>query len=434
MRPRLLLLGDAAARPDGLERALTRAGFHVSETAPDPAERPPDAVLIALPTAEAGRLEALLADPEASPPRVVLFGAADRDAPAAALALGAADALAAPVHFAELCARLLARIRERQSPSRTPYEAAVRESLRALVDEARTAFEPEELALALVRRLRRALALAQCSYVVTRAGEEQGRVLADADGPPAGQARLELARYPEIAEAVRTRRPLLLPDTAAPGDGISHPTVVLPVVVEDDVPAVLLLRRAAGPPLGALQLELAASLADATVRALEQGRARANGGAPHAAPPPALDRRLQEEFERARRYALSFSLVLLDVDPAQEPGSQLPAEEIERRRQEMGGRLRRELRLPDFVSHCAGGEVAILLPETGAEGARRSVRRLRERLATDAPGPEGRARLSAGIAVFPHPAVSAPDDLFALVEAALARGRAQTGEPVGVAE
>ena len=29
---------------------------------------------------------------------------------------------------------------------------------------------------------------------------------------------------------------------------------------------------------------------------------------------PALDRRIREEFERARRYSLSFSLILLGVD------------------------------------------------------------------------------------------------------------------------
>jgi hypothetical protein len=35
---------------------------------------------------------------------------------------------------------------------------------------------------------------------------------------------------------------------------------------------------------------------------------------------------------------------------------------------------------------------------------------------------------------YPHPGVSAPDDMFALVEAALRRGRAQNGERIGVAE
>ena len=42
--------------------------------------------------------------------------------------------------------------------------------------------------------------------------------------------------------------------------------------------------------------------------------------------------------------------------------------------------------------------------------------------------------LSAGIVTYPHPAVSQADDLFALVEAALARGKAQSGERVGIAD
>jgi GGDEF domain-containing protein len=154
---------------------------------------------------------------------------------------------------------------------------------------------------------------------------------------------------------------------------------------------------------------------------LEAGR----GGAAATRPlsPPTLDRRLQEELERARRYSLSFSLVLLDVAvPAEEES--VDAAAGERQRLEIGTRLRRELRLPDFVSSYGTGEFAIVLPETGADGARRSVARIGERL----------AGVSAGIVAFPHPAVTVPDDMFALVEAALRRGQAQGGERVGVAE
>jgi hypothetical protein len=45
-RPTVLLLGDASARPSGLERALTRAGFHLVER--DSPELPADAVLISI--------------------------------------------------------------------------------------------------------------------------------------------------------------------------------------------------------------------------------------------------------------------------------------------------------------------------------------------------------------------------------------------------
>ncbi|HET6579445.1 MAG TPA: GAF domain-containing protein [Gemmatimonadales bacterium] len=421
-RPRLLLTGAAAARPEGLERALTRAGFHIGETPPGPHEPPPDAVLTTLSTADPAQLQQQLANVAAEPPRVILFATDDRDAPAAALALGAADALSAPVHLPELCARLLTRIRERQAPFRTPYEAHVRDSLRDLVDEARSLLQPDEVALALVRRLGRALDLARCSFVVTRPGADEGRVVAELAEDRVEHRRLDLSRYPEIGDAVRSRRPVALPDAEAAGSSGAPPMmVVLPVAVEDEVAGVLLIRgRESAPSLGAAQLGLAGSLAEAAARALDIGRV---GGAWRSLSPPTLDRRVQEELERARRYSLSFSLVLLDVGaPADGAGAEPGAGE--RDRAEIGSRLRRELRLPDFVSGYGGGEFAIVLPETGADGARRSVARLRERL----PG------VSAGIVAFPHPAVAAPDDMFALVEAALRRGQAQSGERIGIAE
>jgi two-component system cell cycle response regulator len=411
-RPRLLLTGDASARPNGLERALVRAGFQVDETA-GPPDVPPDALLTTLRDADPEVLRPLLAGAASEPPRVLVFAAEDREGPAAALALGAADALAAPVHLPELCARIAARIRDRQAPSRTPYEARIRNSLRDLVDEAKTVLQPDEIALALVRRLGRALELAHCSYVITRPGDDEGRVIADLTESRPEPARLDLARYPEIGEAIRSRRTLPMPDTAAGGAGPAPMMVVLPVAVDGEVAGVLLMRgRESAPPLNASQLELAASLAEAAARALAGAPAR-------ALTPLTLDRRLEEELERARRYSLGFSLVMLGVDPEEdEPDHEAVAP------QELGARLRRELRLPDFVARYGETEFAIVLPETGADGARRSVTRLRERL----------AGVSAGIVAYPHPAVTVPDDLFALVEAALERGRAQGGDRIGIVE
>ena len=44
------------------------------------------------------------------------------------------------------------------------------------------------------------------------------------------------------------------------------------------------------------------------------------------------------------------------------------------------------------------------------------------------------AGVSAGIVAYPHPGITSPDDMFLLVEAALRRGRARSGERIGVAE
>jgi diguanylate cyclase (GGDEF)-like protein len=103
----------------------------------------------------------------------------------------------------------------------------------------------------------------------------------------------------------------------------------------------------------------------------------------------------------------------------------------------LGGLLQRELRAPDFVSRYGGDEFALILPETDLEGARRSIARVRERILSGEFGeiqPQDRPRLSAGIVTFPHPSAVQTEDLFALVEAALLRGKAQTEDRIGTAE
>ena len=422
---RVLLAGDAAARPAGLERALTRAGFLLTEALPSGGELAPDAVLVTLAAFSASGLQAAMGSGDAtSPPVVVLIASPEPDAPANALSLGADDALAAPVHLPELCARLHARIRDRQHPRRTKREDAVRRSLEGLVSEGRTALRPDEVVLALVRRLARAFDLRSCAFVAVEP-DGGARLVAEAGQSHAASGRegpLKLGEHPAIADALRLRLPAGRPDGAV---------TALPAIAGGRVHGVLELVRCDGAPaLTAAQLQYAEQLAEAAIRALEPTVAHAGNGAPGVARPTAaevtLDRRLQEEFERARRYSLSFSLVLLEVCAAS--GGALGAETIER--------LQRGLRLPDFVSqYGADGGYAIVLPETGATGARRSVARVREQLIQGGSGggaPDN--PLSAGIVTYPHPAVTQADDLFALVEAALARGRAQSGERVGVAD
>jgi two-component system cell cycle response regulator len=290
--PNVLLVGDASARPAGLERALSRAGFHLMELEDAATQHQADAVLITLTAMDGEQLADLVppsrAESSPLPPRIVLLSTSDPDGPAEALTQGAADALAAPIHLPELCARLHARIREATPPVSN--------------------------------------------------GTEPGPAAAALTGSDETEA--------------------------------------------------------------------------------------------------ALDRRVQEEFERARRYSLSFSLVLLGIDELAGVGEQLGAEAADRRRREVGGVLRRELRLPDFVVPYGVDEFAIVLPETDQNGARQSVTRIRERLAAvpfEGDPREETPRFSAGIVTYPHPAALQTDDLFALVEAALVRGKAQSGERIGVA-
>src|SRR6185436_5991093 len=70
----------------------------------------------------------------------------------------------------------------------------------------------------------------------------------------------------------------------------------------------------------------------------------------------ALDRRLRDEFERARRYSLRFSLVLVDIDHLREINDRLGHPAGDRVLGEVGAILQREIRAPDFVARYGGDE------------------------------------------------------------------------------
>jgi len=447
-RPRVLLVGDPSARPTGLERALTRGGFQLVEREDPSADPEADAILITVNDIDQGPLADLLPNPgpgsTAAPPRVVVIATPNRDAPATALALGAADALAAPIHLPELCARLHARIRDRLDAVLGPQQEQLRVASEAFVQPG---LDPDELILALVRRLARTLDLAHCSFVALAPGGESGRIIAEFQRPAPEEENLALSRYPEIAEAIRTRRAVVRPEHTNHPAEPPRSLIVLPVESGGRVAGALLLgTREAHRRLSPLQLEFAAGLARGAAAALDQGEPAGRNGRESGdnqeelrdseTALAVLDRRMREEFERARRYSLSFSLILLGVDELRGVRDRLGLEAAEKLKADVASVLRRELRVPDFVVTYGSNEFAIVLPETGQTGARQSVMRVRERLAVVPQEGDPRLdhpRFSAGIVTYPHPAVSQTEELYAMAEAALMRGKAQSGERIGVA-
>lgn len=232
----------------------------------------------------------------------------------------------------------------------------------------------------------------------------------------------------------------LLETAAAPG-GVPARRIVLIAGDDGDAPARALAMGAdEALPLPSNVGELVARLA--------AGNGRSAGPPPAEPPMPAevarsrapaeeLDGRVRDEFERARRYALSFSLVLIDIDQVAGYSDRMGREATDRVLADVGDVLRAGIRAPDFVSRYTGDEFAMLLPETSLTGARQSVTRVRERLGSHAfegiPA-DDRPRITAGIVTFPHPAAARIDDLFALAEAALLRARHQTGDRTATAE
>ena len=464
-RPRLLLVGDVGVRPDGLERSLIRAGFEIGEISlGSPLTSRPDVVLLtaAGELDAVGALEVLRQTLPQGLPVVVAMDAGDRASVVRVLEAGAGDVIPGPVHLPEITARLQARVAGCRDTARAMALTDQASRLFDIFQDIAVAFRPEEIVHTLVQRVGDVLGLAHCACIFTSVGRDEGRMIAVHENPKVRDVPIDLTRYPEVVEAVRSAGTVFVPDVA------THPfflkarvrsqqagvtldarsAAAIPIGLQGRIIGAIVLRSRPAEVLQPDQLRFAERLVRGTSRVLESLERRAainrrqvagdvTDPLTGCASLDALDRRLREEFERARRYGLSFSLVLLDVDGLAAINASYGMEAGDRTLADLGSILQREIRGPDFVARYGGDEFALVLPETSLDGARRSIDRVRHRV-NQHPFmglvAEERPTLSAGVVTYPHPAAVHTEDLFALAETALIRAKTDGGERIGVAE
>src|SRR6185437_261133 len=365
---------------------------------------------------------------------------------------GARDVLVAPIDLPELRARLDVHIRTRTEAREAQEALRARDLLFDIFQEVSSAVRADEIFQTLVRRVGQAFGLSHCSLVLTAPGDDQGRVVAVYENPAIRDLRVDLGRYPEIQEAIRTERPVVIHNvhedplfasirqhwTKQKIEVNVQAAVALPVFVQGRAAAVFFLRTEKGDPqLRAADVAFANTIAQAAARVLENEERRSaiyrrqiSAGATDemtgCASLDALDRRLRDEFERARRYSLRFSLVLVDIDRLREINERLGQPAGDRVLGEVGAILQREIRAPDFVARYGGDEFACVLPETDGPGGRPFIERLRQVLSRHtfaALGPSKTPAISAGVVSFPHAGVLREEDLFTFAESALQQSK-----------
>ncbi len=443
---------------------MTEAGSAVPPTGAVAEKPAPDLLLLSVADRAglAEQVRALTVEPQfAGAPVFVTIGDGDATAVTEALVAGAHDAVLGPVDLGELRARIDALVRMRTELREAREALRGRDLLFDIFQEVSSALRAEEIFQTLVRRVGQAFGLTHCSFLLTAPGDDKGRVVAVYENPGIRDLRVELERYPEIVEAIKTERPVVIHNvhehplfdaireqwSLQQVDVSVQAAVALPVFVQGRAAGVFFLRTEKGDPqLRSQDVAFANTIAQAAARVLENEERRSaihrrqiGAGTTDAltgcASLDALDRRLRDEFERARRYALRFAFVILDVDALRDVNERLGQEIGDGILAELGAVVQREIRSPDFAARYGGDEFALLLPETDGPGGRQFVERLRRvvgRHVFPGLGPGGAPNLSAGIVAYPHREVLRPEDLFQLAETALARGKADAPDRIGV--
>lgn len=468
-RINLLLVGPASSRPPDLLTALFQAGFRVEELAEGAdleqavADRQTDAVLLIV--GDGGDAKSAVgaiqsAAHGADLPLIALSTAGTPDHLADLLVAGADDALGTPLRMPELRARIDRLLQARQDLREMRAMLRSRDLMFDIFQEVSASLRAEEILQTLVRRVGEALGLAHCSFVLAAPGEREGRVVAIFENPSLRDLRIDLEHYPELQEALRTERPVVIENikehplftrirqrwAAQSLDIKVKSAVALPVFVQGAPGGIFFLRTREGDAeLRPRDVELANTIAQAAARVLENEERRAaifrrqSSAAidtlTGCASLDGLDRRLRDEFERARRYRLRFCLVLLDLDHFRDTNERLGKEAGDAVLGDLGRLLQREMRAPDFVARYGGDEFALLLPETDARGARNFIQRLRGLIAKHPfPAVAGsRPTFSAGIVTFPHPEALRPEDLLRLVDGAVRKAKTSADDRIAIA-
>ncbi len=144
------------------------------------------------------------------------------------------------------------------------------------------------------------------------------------------------------------------------------------------------------------------------------------------------------ELDRARRYGRLLSLILMDIDDfksVNDTHGHLAGDEVLR---QTAGLIASQVRTHDVIGRYGGEEFAIVLPETGAEGAVAIAERLRESFAKhDFSLERAHLKLTISIGVAgmdPDNADTSVESLLGRADAALLRAKSRGKNRVLLAE
>lgn len=132
--------------------------------------------------------------------------------------------------------------------------------------------------------------------------------------------------------------------------------------------------------------------------------------------------KLNEEFERSKRYNASLSLIMIDLDFFKKINDKYGHVVGDSVLVEMAKIITSNIRKNDIFARYGGEEFVLLLPHTNAVGAMQEAERLRMAIEThhfEHIENRGDVTISLGVITFPSIYIKQPEDMVKLADAAL---------------
>jgi len=200
---------------------------------------------------------------------------------------------------------------------------------------------------------------------------------------------------------------LAVPRAADRLDPDARSVLAVPLIVEDEAIGVLLVQSRTAHAYDDHLLSVLTTIAQQAAVAIENARHYEMATVDSLTGlflRPYFFRRLEEEFNRAKRYGGSFGLLMMDLDGFKAINDRYGHLVGDRYLRAFGAIVQSRLRGPDLACRYGGDEICLLLPETDLAGAQAIAERIRTAvggLVVQVDALAIRTTTSIGVAAFP---------------------------------
>lgn len=313
---------------------------------------------------------------------------------------------------------------------------SILEILKAISSKRRT----HDILFVFVEQIARIVQSDRCSIVRVWGDDVTGHVLASHEDASVVDCTIDLTKYPELGKSLETemkvvvddvqREALMAPHAEDLAKANIRSLVVVPILLYDEHIGSLLLRAArADAPFSEREVGFFEVVSEAASNALQRAHLfesiqLANERLEHLAVTDGLTglhnhryfmERLEKEVERAMRYHLPLSCLLLDVDDFKklnDTHGHMTGDAVLR---EVAQCCTRCVRKVDTLARYGGEEFVIVMPQTGLEGAVIQGERVRRTIAKHQFAGLGRGErvtVSIGVAAFDPDTMADADHLL----------------------